>query len=221
MNRHSNCQQLAREDKAIVVLAFRNGPIEDLHAGKSCPPCARQPGYIHITDDEMKRIMKNAVDHVYALLRLKEESPEEYESRLRFADRYTTRWDNPGLQEGEMREVNRSAIVVTPKRPFLDWLHSVDLSSSELTLEDLREEPSVYLVPECESDEEFARWLQKMFPVIFEDQLAGWWTDEAAWPAHRTLDLFQEWFDCRFHSMVFDLHDEPLIAEQLRGDDRG
>jgi hypothetical protein len=27
---------LAREAKAIVVLAFRNGPIEDLHAGKPC-----------------------------------------------------------------------------------------------------------------------------------------------------------------------------------------
>ena len=29
--------ELATEAKAIVALAFRNGPIEDVHAGKSVP----------------------------------------------------------------------------------------------------------------------------------------------------------------------------------------
>ena len=29
--------ELAREAKAIFALAFRNGPIEDVHAGKVCP----------------------------------------------------------------------------------------------------------------------------------------------------------------------------------------
>jgi hypothetical protein len=39
MNTKSNRDQLAREAKAIVALAFRNGPIEDVHAGKICPTC--------------------------------------------------------------------------------------------------------------------------------------------------------------------------------------
>jgi hypothetical protein len=30
---------LAAEAKALVALAFRNGPIEDLHAGKPCEIC--------------------------------------------------------------------------------------------------------------------------------------------------------------------------------------
>jgi hypothetical protein len=34
----------------------------------------------------MKVIMKNAVDHVYALLVLKAENPEEYESKIRFGE---------------------------------------------------------------------------------------------------------------------------------------
>jgi len=41
MNKTSVRRQLAREAKAIVALAFRNGPIESLHAGTPCPP-ARQ-----------------------------------------------------------------------------------------------------------------------------------------------------------------------------------
>ena len=35
---------LIREAKAIVV-AFRNGPIEDLHAGTPCPTCNGKSGY--------------------------------------------------------------------------------------------------------------------------------------------------------------------------------
>ena len=45
---------LALEAKMIVALAFRNGPIEDLHAGKPCPTCSADSGYSRISDEEMK-----------------------------------------------------------------------------------------------------------------------------------------------------------------------
>ena len=96
MTNQSNRKQLAREAKAIVALAFRNGPLEDLHAGKSCPACEGKAGFIRITDEEMKAVMKNAVDHVYALLCLKNENPAEYETQMAFGERYTVRWDEPG-----------------------------------------------------------------------------------------------------------------------------
>ena len=35
--------ELAAEAKSLVALAFRNGPIEDVHAGKKCPNCAGNP----------------------------------------------------------------------------------------------------------------------------------------------------------------------------------
>ena len=95
MNNKSNRDQLAREAKAIVALAFRNGPIETLHAGRDCPTCQGQAGFSHLTDADMKKIMKNAVDHVYALLCLKDENPSEYESRITFGARYTAHWDEP------------------------------------------------------------------------------------------------------------------------------
>ena len=88
---------MAREAKAIVALAIRNGPIEDLHAGRACPTCKGQPGYSRITDAEMKLIMKTAVDHVYALLCLKSENPTEYEAQIRFGGRYTATWDEPNV----------------------------------------------------------------------------------------------------------------------------
>ncbi len=72
----SEHRKLAREAKAIVALAFRNGPIEDVHAGRTCPTCMGHPGYSRISDAEIKAIMKNAVNRVYALLRLKDSDPD-------------------------------------------------------------------------------------------------------------------------------------------------
>jgi hypothetical protein len=100
MNIDLGRQQIAREAKAIVALAIRNGPIEQIHAGMPCPTCAGQSGFSRITDDEIKLITKNAVDHVYALLVLKTEQPGEYESKIRFGERYTTKWDEPEMPGG-------------------------------------------------------------------------------------------------------------------------
>jgi hypothetical protein len=60
--------ELAAEAKSLVALAFRNGPIEDIHAGKECPTCAGMSEYSHITQAQMKNTMKQAVDTVYRLL---------------------------------------------------------------------------------------------------------------------------------------------------------
>jgi len=87
--------RLAREAKAIVALSFRNGPIEDIHAGGTCPTCADKPGYSRISDREMKAIMKNAVNHVYLMLTLKQTNPASYETMLAMGDLYTARWDDP------------------------------------------------------------------------------------------------------------------------------
>ena len=92
--------RLAREAKAIVALAFRNGPIEDVHAGKPCPTCCGKRGYSRITDEEIKVIVKNAVDHVYKLLWLRERKPQEYDAQIKFAESYTTSWDHPRIAPG-------------------------------------------------------------------------------------------------------------------------
>ena len=93
-------REIAREAKAIVALAFRNGPIEDVHAGKQCPHCAAKPEYSHITQDEMKNIMKRAVNAVYRLLWLKQNDPEKYAKEVKFGSRYTRLWDDPGSDKG-------------------------------------------------------------------------------------------------------------------------
>ena len=110
--------------------------------------------------------------------------------------------------------VNRSAIVVKPKQPFLDWLHGADSTSSDLTLQDLVLEPAIYLIPECDTREEVADVLHKLCQEIFVEQLADWFNDTTAWPPDRSFDVFCGWFDYQHHSMPIDLCDKPLIRER-------
>jgi hypothetical protein len=99
--------QLAAEAKSIVALAFRNGPIEDVHAGKTCPTCTGKSEYSHITQTEMKTIMKAAVDMVYKLLWLKRNDPEKYAATIELGKLYAGSWDEPSGEDGMSAELRR------------------------------------------------------------------------------------------------------------------
>ncbi|HEX6044792.1 MAG TPA: hypothetical protein VFZ22_09920 [Pyrinomonadaceae bacterium] len=109
-----------------------------------------------------------------------------------------------------MPEIDRSLIILKPKQPFLNWIRTLDDEDNDLTLEELAEDSTAYLIPELWEDSDQQELLESHYDVLFEEQLGGWWTDEAAWPKKRDLTMFLDWFDVEFHSLVFDLCDEPI-----------
>jgi len=109
-----------------------------------------------------------------------------------------------------MSEINRSLIILRPKQPLLDWAGSLDDESKDLTLESLNDDSTAYLIPEICEDSDQEEFLKTCYDILFEEQLEGWWTDEAAWPQPRDLKMFLNWFEVEFHSLVFDLCDEPI-----------
>jgi len=72
-----------------------------------------------------------------------------------------------------MDAINRSAVIVMPAQPFLDWLHRADPTSAALSLEDLRREPTIYLLPEYNIEQEARGYLREYCSQIFEEQLDG------------------------------------------------
>ncbi|MGB7584136.1 MAG: hypothetical protein WBM11_04755 [Terriglobales bacterium] len=112
-----------------------------------------------------------------------------------------------------MVTLNRSAIVVKPKQPFLDWLHTADPTSGSLTMRERLREPTIYLIPECDTNAEVDEALRVVCEEIFVEQLAGWFTVETTWPQDRGFEVFCRWFEFQHHSMLVDLCDEPLILE--------
>ena len=113
-----------------------------------------------------------------------------------------------------MTTLNRTAIMVMPGQPFLDWLHRTDPTSGGLSLEDLRREPTVYLLSESENEEEVRERLKEVCGQIFEEQLDGWYRVPSSWPSRRDLDAFDRWLKWSFHSVVVDLSDDPLLREE-------
>ena len=84
---------LRDEANAIVAMAFRNGPIEDLHAGKSSGLLS-DPKLSRINDDEMKMLMIDACEQVTKLLQLNQTDPEEYYRKMMsYNHLYCRRWE--------------------------------------------------------------------------------------------------------------------------------
>jgi hypothetical protein len=118
-----------------------------------------------------------------------------------------------------MVEINRSVLVVKPKQPFLDWVHSLDDESKGITSPTVREDCSAYLVPEIREYSDQSLVLEWCYDLLFEEQLDGWHTDPKDWPQDRNLKMFLEWFDVEFHSLVFDLCDDPIQVINYESDD--
>ncbi len=69
------------EANALVAWAFRNGPLEDLHAGKHSA-LFDDSTLSRITDNEMKTLMISACRQLAKLLELKATDPAEYERQI-------------------------------------------------------------------------------------------------------------------------------------------
>ncbi len=99
-------QELA---KCMVLRCFRNGAIEDLHAGKS--PHTETGDYSDVTvatpagelawqdtskisDEQMREIMKEATNKLYSFL-MNMHDEAFLEKSLNFSKRYTVKWDAP------------------------------------------------------------------------------------------------------------------------------
>ena len=119
--------------------------------------------------------------------------------------------------EPTMQSVNRTAVVIKPKQPFVDWLNSIPDESSDNTIESISEDNSTFLVPEFFGPDESLEYIKKQYSQIFEWELFGWYTDEELWPqGKRSWKMFQEWFDVEINSEVIDMVDvEEIEKEEL------
>jgi hypothetical protein len=80
------------EANAITVWAFRNGYIEELHAGKYSE-LLEQPGLSRITDAEMKKLNVGISTKIAEILTMRDTNPEEYEKKIDFFLRYCAQWE--------------------------------------------------------------------------------------------------------------------------------
>lgn len=81
------------EANALTCCAFRNGYLEDLHAGKHSE-LLEKPGLSRITDAEMKKLMIESSAQLAKMLEMKENDPAEYWKQiLFFHESYCKGWE--------------------------------------------------------------------------------------------------------------------------------
>jgi hypothetical protein len=117
----------------------------------------------------------------------------------------------PQSERGVQLMLNRSAVAVIPKQPFLDWLNAVD-DEGQLTLAAMQK--TLYLVPDYEDPEDAEKVLRKVCDEIFCRELFSWHTDESVWPRNRSLLVFKQWFDVEHFDLVEDVGRVPIMNDE-------
>jgi hypothetical protein len=116
-----------------------------------------------------------------------------------------------------MRLLNRTAVSLSGKQPFIDWTrrHDPDANRGMLTVARAKPFGTAILLPEFELEEDVQEWIEENAEWLFEFQLAAWTEEQSAWPHTRDLKTFREWFRVDIHSVVVDEGEDDLEAEEL------
>ena len=101
-----------------------------------------------------------------------------------------------------MKILNRKAITINYKKPFVDWTNALtpELPPKEANIPG---ESTTYLIKNDFKNAD--QCIKKYYTRIFEEELEGQWTDENDWPENLTFELFNEWFSYEISDMVVDL----------------
>lgn len=106
----------------------------------------------------------------------------------------------------EENYINRSAIILKPMQPFIDWCSNLYPDD----LEDIKE-TKTYLISEDIDD--INEWLAKKFDKLFTFELESWHTNKKEWPQKRNYKMFREWFQIDVSKMIYDFELKPITKE--------
>ena len=112
----------------------------------------------------------------------------------------------------EYPSVNRSALIITIKKPFINWIKYIDSEVDVIT--EGFDTKNVYLVPNFEKEELYATFIKEHCSEIFEEELSGWFEDPETWPQDRSWQVFKKWFDYEVQTVVIDMLGENIVKNE-------
>jgi hypothetical protein len=104
-----------------------------------------------------------------------------------------------------MFEVDRVAAVIKPTAAMFDWLKNHPSKYDSVTLESLRKDCIVLLIPAFDGPRQSMEYIKQIYKGIFEAELISWGLAEQSWPKNRSLEIFLQWFEIEFHSVIYDV----------------
>lgn len=98
-----------------------------------------------------------------------------------------------------MKTINRTAITIIPKQPYIEWANSFDDAETYDT-----PHATTILIPDKYDEFNYETYLKKIYKIIFEEELESWMTDPDDWPKKREYKIFKKWFDVICSDMTWD-----------------
>lgn len=111
----------------------------------------------------------------------------------------------------EENYINRSAIILKPQQPFIDWYFNIN-PEYELDFEKDIKETNIYLVDDEIDDVE--KWLRKKFDKFFMMELDEWCENKKKWPQKRNYKMFKLWFRVETSEIIYDLVKKPVLKSE-------
>ena len=68
--------------------------------------------------------------------------------------------------------------MVMPKKPYFDWANSLQSKWAIIEPDDTLQ-PSSYLFPDFEDEEDVEKFISKKFRIIFANELSAWTRNES------------------------------------------
>lgn len=102
----------------------------------------------------------------------------------------------------EMEHVDRNALLMRPRQPYLEWMASLWSRRDALAcFHQAASHPTVDLV---DGIDDFDELLRRSWSQIFEHELEAWDRAPSGWPPERTLPMFLTWFEVTVATQVLD-----------------
>lgn len=112
--------------------------------------------------------------------------------------------------------INRAAVVVKFKAPFIKWINEANPFDKRpaITLAEANEDRTIYLIDEDEADH-VEDWIALNYGQLFESELEDWEEDSALWPQNRTKELFAAWIEVQCHTVIVDTVGSDIVEDGL------
>jgi hypothetical protein len=115
-----------------------------------------------------------------------------------------------------LEAINRDALIIAPKKAFIDKLNKIFKEDPVEFKEPLEHDnANIYLLPERDSTEASLKYVKIHFRTFFDEELFAWSTDEDVWGEELTWELFNKWFYISIQSMIFDTIEDKITKEEI------
>ena len=112
-----------------------------------------------------------------------------------------------------MKTINRTAITILPKKPYVDWANSFGDRGPKMELEN--NQATTLLIPEEYDEFNYEEFLKNNWKMLFEEELAAWMDDPELWPKNRDYATFKKWFKVIPSDIIYLFGKGPIKIEDF------